>query len=291
MKKVFSPELLQQAESLGNDSGVPVFIVGMPRSGTTLTEQIIASHPRASGAGELQEIDRIAKQICPAADLTQYQSTCRANLTRETLGDKAEQYLDVLRKTREASARVTDKMPDNYFYLGLITMLFPRARIVHMTRNPLDNCLSCYFQCFDQLAWSFDLDWLARRYRFYREVMAYWKSVLPADSILDVQYEQLIEDPETQSRRIIEHCGLAWDPACLEFNRAERAVNTASMWQVRQPIYRTSRKRWRNYASHLGELANGLVDYLGEDAAALAECGIRLRPRWGLGFLKRRRRA
>jgi hypothetical protein len=291
VKKVFTRERLQEAEKLGSESEVPVFIVGMPRSGTTLIEQIIASHPEASGAGELQEIDRIAKRICPASDLTQYQGICGANLTRSMLNEQADSYLKVLRKTRESASRITDKMPDNYFYLGLITMLFPRARIIHMIRNPLDSCLSCYFQCFNELAWSFDLEWLGKRYRFYREVMAYWRRVLPAGRILDVYYEQLIEDPETQSRRIVEHCGLAWDPGCLEFNKAQRAVNTASMWQVRQPIYRSSTRRWENYAPHLGELAKALGEYLEEDQETLEAYGIKLRSRWGLRFLNKKHRA
>ncbi len=156
-----------------------------------------------------------------------------------------------------------------YLYLGVIKLLFPEATIIHAVRHPLDTCLSCYFQAFTELPWSFDLEWIGDRYRFYREKMDYWEKTLPENSIVPVHYEELITDPETQIRRLLDACGLPWDPACLEFNTTSRAVKTASLWQVRQPMYKTSRARWTHYAAHLQPLVKHISDYLTEEDRSL----------------------
>lgn len=274
-KRLFTKGRLSTASKSGHDSDVPVFIVGMPRSGTSLVEQIIASHPDASGAGELTEIERIEKKLCESSGLDKFKETCELNLNTSVLRESAEEYLDVLRHNSITCKRVVDKTPENFMFLGLIRMLFPNSKIIHVIRNPLDTCLSCYFQDFRHVPWSFDLKDIAQRYCFYREVMHYWKSVLPEGSILDVHYENLIDFPGDESRRIIGYLGLPWDDACLEFYKTERAVRTASMLQVRQPIYKTSKMRARQYAKYLAELANQLQKYLPDDPEFLKEFGIR----------------
>ena len=283
-KKAYSKKRLKQEDLFGSDSDVPVFIVGMPRSGTTLTEQIIASHPDAEGAGELSEIIKIHAIVCGAGNLSSKELDKK--LSKENLVKYAADYLQVLCKGREGAIRIVDKMPDNFMFLGLIHMLFPKARIIHVARNPLDTCLSCYFQAFASVPETYDLDWLVKRYRFYRKTMSYWKRMLPEGAILDIKYEELIEDPELQSRRIIEFCELPWDDSCLDFHRKKRAISTASVWQARQPIYTSSRKRWHNYAPYIEKLVSGLGDYLDEeDIAELRERGIKVKNKRGFGIL------
>ncbi len=283
VKKVFTQTLLNQGELHGSQSAKPVFVVGMPRSGTTLIEQIIASHPQGAGAGELREIDEIFSKICTPDGDDKFRTSCARNLNSEELSRQARYYLDILEDHRDNSERIVDKMPENYFNLGLVHLLFPNATIIHTVRNPLDTCLSCYFQSFIAVDWSFDLGWIAERYCFYREVMDYWQQVLPQNGILTVEYENVVEDPEAQVRRILAACNLPWDPACLEFNQASRAVKTASLWQVRQPIYRTSKQRWVNYAEHLQPLIKPLSPYLSdEDRTILAGKGIKTGSGWNI---------
>lgn len=288
LRKVFDASSLRTYGASGHPSAQPVFIVGMPRSGTTLMERIIASHPKADGAGELAEMPRIARQISPADNLRQWVSDTRGNLTASNIREYAEAYLGVLCQGRETADRIVDKLPDNYVNVGLISILFPNATIIHAIRDPLDTCLSCYFQNFTNVRWACDLELIGQKYRFYREVMAYWHSVLPEGKILDVHYERLIEDREIESRRMIEGCGLQWDSNCLNFHQQDGVVKSASLWQVRQPIYRSSVRRWKNYASHVGELANSLSDYLDDDGRrGLESCGVDLGSRSGIAWLRR----
>lgn len=286
-RKAFDASSLERYRRYGHLSEQPVFIVGMPRSGTTLMEQMIASHPRAAGGDELEEIPRIAEVVSPREDLHRFVSATHANLTPENIQAYADRYLEVLRQGREAADRIVDKLPGNYFYLGLISILFPNATIIHARRHPLDVCLSCYFQNFTQLGWANDLKLIATMYRNYREVIAYWKQVLPAGKILDVHYERLIEDQRSEGQRMVEHCGLQWDSSMLQFHRQKRVVKTASLWQVRQPIYRSSKMRWKNYAPYLRELAVDLADYLQDDREELKAHGIELPPSRGPGLLRR----
>jgi tetratricopeptide (TPR) repeat protein len=287
VRKAFDGATLERYRAFGHPSKQPVFIVGMPRSGTTLMEQMIASHPQAAGGNELQEIPRIAERVSPRDDLHRFVSATHANLTPESIQTYAQEYLGVLRQGREAADRIVDKLPGNYFYLGFISILFPNATIIHAMRHPLDVCLSCYFQNFTQLGWANDFKAIAAMYRSYREAIAYWKRVLPEGKILDVQYERLIEDQPNEGRRMIEHCGLEWDSSMLQFHRQERVVKTASFWQVRQPIYRSSKMRWKNYAPHLAELAVDLAEYLQDDREDLKAHGIELPAGSGAGWLKR----
>lgn len=287
LKRVYTSSSLEALKSYGNSTSAPVFIVGMPRSGTTLMERIIASHPEGAAAGELTEMSRIAEDLSSSATPRQFAAMTRANMTPENLARNAETYLHVLRQAREHAGRIVDKQPFNYYHLGLISVLFPNATIVHAVRHPLDVCLSCYFQNFTELPWTNDFGSIASFYRLYREFMDYWRKALPEGKIVDFEYESVVEDPETQGRRLLEACGLRWDAGVLEFYRQEGVVRTASMWQVRQPIYRGSRMRWKNYAGHLRALASDLAEYLQEDREELAEFGIEIPRSSGIGWIRR----
>lgn len=242
-----SAEAIAAASASGLQSERPVFVLGMPRSGTSLVEQIIASHPRAHGAGELN-----FWQIAVRAHESEFRQGLLSPKLRHRL---AENYLNVLAGHSADALRVVDKAPVNATYLGLIHTLFPRARVIHLQRDPIDNCLSCYFQQFPPaLNWSMDLGDLAHFYRESHRLMMHWRRVLPAGTILEVPYAELVADPEQWTRRILEFIGLPWDERCLDFHQTARAVNTASVWQVRQQIYGTSVGRWRNYEKFIGPL-------------------------------------
>lgn len=255
----FGADLFAAKERLGHDSDLPVFVVGMPRSGTSLVEQILASHPRVFGAGELDDIRQLTRRLPAALSASASYPECVRSLDVDTARRLAAEYLERLRELAGRAERITDKMPGNYLRLGLIALLFPRARIIHCRRDALDTCLSCYFQNFGRNQPLFaNLTKLGTVYRQYERLMAHWRRVVPIP-VLDVQYEDLATDQERVSRRLVEFCGLPWDDRCLDFHRQERAVATASFWQVRQPIYTTSIGRWRHYASHLGELKRALA--------------------------------
>ena len=228
----------------------PIFIIGMPRSGTTLTEQIISSHPEVAGAGELAYWPAAGQALGFEQELTDIHAQKLAN-----------DYLTLLRKCSPSVRRVTDKMPGNYMYLGLIHRVFPRARIIHCQRHPVDTCLSIYFQNFaGGHEYRYKLEDLAFYYRQYRRLIRHWREILPPDVFFDIQYEDLIEHQESVSRRLIDFCGLEWNDVCLEFYKNERSVGTASNWQVRQPIYKTSKERWRNYEQWIAPLLELLDD-------------------------------
>ncbi len=252
----FTAERIEALQAFSSDSELPVFIIGMPRSGTTLTEQILAAHPQAHGAGELAYFNSMLRGLPQLLHDHSAYPACIAGMTEAVAQQVTDGYLGLLRRHHEYTLRISDKMPGNFWHLGLIASLFPNAKLIHCRRDPLDVCMSIYFQSFapDQghdYAW--DLREIAHYYNHYRQVMQHWQSVLPG-RILDINYDDLIEEPETHARLLIEYCGLDWDPACLEFHKARREVRTASNWQVRQPIYKTSSRRWENYRQHLGEV-------------------------------------
>ena len=230
-----------------NDSRRPVFVVGMMRSGTTLIEQIIASHSRATGAGELQ-FWRILED--------KHQDWVRGRAPDSGLGGElAQSYLEELARHSPDAARVIDKTPANVDYLGIIHRVLPNARFIYMQRDPADTCLSCYFQNFINAAsFAMDLQDLAHYYREHHRLVAHWRSVLPKNVFLEVPYEGLVADPEAWSRRVLEFLGLEWDPKVLEFHKTERAVMTASHWQVRQKMYSSSVGRWKQYQKFIGPL-------------------------------------
>lgn len=248
-----------------SDSEEPVFIIGMPRSGTSLTEQILASHPSVSGAGEVifweRAFELVSKEHLEspgplgAQGLNASMPTAAPQANPPPRPKLAQDYLQRLHERAPRALRITDKMPANFFYAGLIHSVFPQARIIHMQRHPLDTCLSIYFQSFfDPTPYANDLNHLAHFYRQYLRIMDHWRSVLPSHALLEVPYEGLVQDLELWTRRMLEFIGLPWDERCLEFHRSQRTVTTASRWQVRQKINSGSVGRWRNYAKHLGPL-------------------------------------
>jgi len=241
----------------GSPSELPIIIVGMPRSGTSLTEQILASHSRVVGAGELKEVSQIIGWLGRAHNYP-------TELSQNALKEAATGYLKYIGKIGRGAARVTDKMPGNFMHVGLITRMFPKARIIHCRRDPMDNCLSCFAQNFraDGLGWSTDLVDLGHQYCQYRRIMAHWRDALPAGRMLEIDYEDTVADLEGQARKLVEFCGLDWEDACLEFHKTKRAVSTASREQVRNPIYTSSVGRWKRY----GEGVTPLVE-------SLAACG------------------
>jgi tetratricopeptide (TPR) repeat protein len=245
----------------GVDSDRPVFVVGMPRSGTTLVEQFVASHPRAFGAGELDAMnliaERLARQLSPDGD---YLAGIRG-LDAALAQGCAEDYLrEIGERAGGAPLRVIDKMPGNFVHLGLIAALFPRARVIHCTRDPMDTCLSIYFQLFEgHHPYAYDLRNLGRYYRAYQRLMAHWKAVLPIP-IMDMPYERVVEDQRGATEALLAFCGLGWDDGCLDFHRTDRPIRTASDAQVRQRIYRHAVARWKAYESHLDPLKAALGD-------------------------------
>ena len=242
----YTRDSIAHATSGASDSTRPVLLVGMPRSGTTLVEQIIASHPDAYGAGELSFWTDVIRQ---------HETAVRAGALDSSIRQKvAEDYLRLLAQ-HSSVRRIVDKAPANTEYLGVIHSVFPRARIIHMQRDPLDTCLSCYFQQFSvALNFAMDLDDLAHYYRQFHRFMVHWRSVLPPGTILDVPYEELVADQEKWTRRIIEFLELEWDDRCLNFQETKRVVATASTWQVRQKMHSGSVQRWRKYSKYVGPL-------------------------------------
>ena len=249
-----SPHRLASLPRSTVDSKTPIFIVGMVRSGTTLVEQILSSHPQIHGAGELTWFFELARSILDGPG----QQQRLASMSLDAVNTVAKKYLDPLQALSPSALRITDKLPANYMYLGLISILFPQARIIHCRRDPLDNCVSCFMTNFASANdFSFDLRWLGHYYRQYERLMAHWKSVLEMP-MLEVQYEQVVEDLPGQARRLIEFIGLPWDDACLNFQDNKRHIHTASNKQVRRPLYKSSVGRWQHYQKHLAPLMAAL---------------------------------
>jgi Tfp pilus assembly protein PilF len=252
ISKVFDREILRRLQGQGDPSNCPIFIVGMPRSGTTLVEQILASHPRIQAGGELRAMEAAAgpnyPRLVPDLDEAALQRIGRF-------------YLAGLPPLAEGKTHIVDKLPGNFLKIGLIHLMLPNARIIHVTRHAVDTCMSCYSKLFETgHHYCYDLAELGRYYRAYDDLMTHWRTVLPPDSFLEVSYEEVVEHLEIQARRMIEYCGLAWDDRCISFHRTERAVRTASAVQVRKPLFRTSLQRWRRHAADLTPLLSELGD-------------------------------
>lgn len=263
----FDEAWFDRVRGWGDPSARPVFIVGMPRSGTSLVEQILASHPEVYGAGELVRIPALARRFLPpdggSGAPPASPAAAEAGIERADVQAAARGYLDyVAARANGGAVRVTDKLPENYHHLGFIAALFPNARIVHVHRGPVDVCVSNYLVRFRHgHAYSYDLAALAHQHRAYMRIMRHWRKVLPAAGVRPVReqsYEALVDSLESESRALVDFCGLDWNDRCLAFHRTERSVHTASGWQVRQPVYRRSVGRWRSYERHLGPLLTGL---------------------------------
>ena len=230
----------------GSQENTPVLIVGTPRSGTTLTESIISAHGSIDGAGEMDYWSKVMPHV---------RKVLPDSFTKALAKRLADEYLMFMRKHSRDAQRVTDKMPSNFQYLGLIHAVLPNAKIIHIKRHPIDACLSIYFQNFsDGHAYKWDLESLVSWYEQYQRLMVHWREVLPAGTLFEFWYEDLIEDTEGVSREIMNFLGLDWQVDQLNFHKQERSVYTASKWQARQPIYKTSTERWRRYEKHIGPL-------------------------------------
>ena len=246
-----TPELFEAQRHLGSDSQLPVLILGMPRSGTTLVEQILSSHPDVAGGDELPFWNRAAEEFGRLGD-----DAMMPDFMKRT----AAGYEAVLRRIDPVASRVTDKMPGNFLWIGLFHLIFPKGRIIHCRRHPVDTCLSNYVTNFAApMPFTYDKGHLAFYYRWYRRLMAHWRAVLPPGVMFEIDYEELVTDREAMTRRMVDFLGLQWDDACLRPQDNDRVVRTASMWQARQPVYRGSVERWRRYEPWLGELAE-LID-------------------------------
>ena len=246
VEQAFTATFAAAHDRAGHPSPVPVFVVGMPRSGTTLIEQIIASHPAAYGAGELTDFERVVSTVSFPPDSAE-------------LFDAGRRYVEAVTALAPGAARITDKMPENFVFAGLIHLALPNARIVHARRDPADTCLSIFSASFTSgHAYAHDLRTLGRYYRAYLNLMEHWRTVLPPGVMLEMQYEELVADLEGQSRRMLAHCGLEWNDACLNFHQTQRPVRTASASQVRRPIYTTSIGKWKAYANMLEPLLEEL---------------------------------
>jgi len=257
--EVFTVEVFRERASVGSESRLPVLVIGMPRSGTTLTEQMIASHGKAGGAGELLRVPLFAKSLNYSGDMGKFIDSFDA-LGPKGSREMAENYVSLLRFHTPGAERVVDKLPHNFLYLGLIALLCPNARIIHCSRNPVDTCLSCFQNPLDDgHAYSRDLTNLGLYYREYSRLMRHWKAVLPMP-IYELSYEKFTADFEGESRRLIDFIGLPWDEACLKFYEAETTVRTFSQRQVRNPVYQTSVERWRRYEANLQPLISALGD-------------------------------
>ncbi len=245
----FDPAGMAEA---GADADLPVFVVGMPRSGTTLVEQVLATHSQVQGGGELSALSQIVGRMGPYPAIMD-------RIGPAELADISRQYLGKIRPQANGRRRFVDKMPSNFLYAGLIAKAMPQARIIHVRRNPADTCLSCYTKLFTrEQQFAYDLTELGRFHEDYERLMAHWRAVLPPDRFLEIDYEELVSDFETQARRLIAFLGLEWEPACLEFHKTRRIIRTASVNQAREPIFTGSVGRAQRFAPYLAPLLAAL---------------------------------
>jgi len=256
---VFTPALMRDKAGQGDPSPLPVFVVGMPRSGTTLIEQILASHPQVFGAGEILAMPNAVYGVATSEAPQQQFPEAVPGMSVEQIRRIGEDYVNRVRALAPTAGRVVDKALGNFAFVGLIHLALPNARIIHACRDAVDTCLSCYSKLFtSELLYTYDFGELGRYHRSYETLMEHWRRLLPKGAMLDVQYEELVADLEPQARRIIDYCGLPWDDRCLSFHKTQRPVRTASTAQVRRPIYRTSVGRWRPYEAMLRPLLDEL---------------------------------
>ncbi len=252
-------DFLRRHAGAGDPSSAPVFIVGMPRSGTSLVEQVLASHAQVFGAGELDDFEREAEKLRLSPSRESLGADLAALVEQGRARELGARYSARLASLAPAATKITDKMPSNFRLVGLIHLALPNARVIAVRRNPVDTCLSCFSNLFaGALPWAYDLAELGRYYRAYEFLMAHWRAALPERVMIEVRYEDLVADLEGQSRRLLAHCGLEWDPRCLNYYARPRPVRTASLAQVRQPVHSDSVERWRAHEGRLGPLLREL---------------------------------
>jgi tetratricopeptide (TPR) repeat protein len=256
--RVFDRDFFARHVRAGLETRRPIFVFGLPRSGTTLVEQILASHPRVHGAGELRFARHSFEAIPNLIGRASAPIDCIPHLDAAAIGRLAERHLARLAEIDGGEHdRIVDKMPDNYMYAGLLAAMFPKATFIHCVRDLRDIAVSCWMTDFRSIRWANDPEHLAARIREYRRLAIHWRAVLPV-ALNEVHYRDTVNDLEGVARRLLSACGLEWDPACLDFHRTRRTVRTASVAQVRQPIYKTSLERWRFYEAELSDLFKAL---------------------------------
>jgi len=251
---VFGSQLIAEMSEHGCRDEFLICIVGMPRSGTTLIEQVLGSHPDVAALGERADFYKATQDMRAIIRSSKSYPRCCTRMSGAHVAEMAVRVKTQLLASAGGRSRVVTKLPGDAWELGFIKILFPRARFIHCRRHPIDNCLSCYMQNFGSILFSTDLATLAEVYRLHRRVMSHWQQVLPTGTILECSYEGTVADPEPVVRRLHEHCGIAFNENWLRFTELARRVDTASKWQVRRPIYQTSVARWKNYAPFLGPL-------------------------------------
>jgi len=272
---VFNSEFLEKNSGHGFEAAAPIFIVGLPRSGSTLVEQILASHSQVEGTAELPTLNRLAFSLGRyRSHQKQYPHAVR-ELRKKDFRAYGQQYVEETSVWRSTGKPYfTDKLPNNFSHVGLVHLILPNAKIINARRHPLDSVLGSYKQLFGRgQHFTYDLDELVAYYRQYHETMRHWHRVLPA-KVLDVHYEDTVSDLETQVRRILSHCGLPFEEACLRFHETQRAVKTASSEQVRQPLYTRALGTWRRYERHLGPWKDQLADILEELPESVRSAGL-----------------
>jgi len=251
-------ELLNEKSTMGHSTNTPVFVVGVPRSGTSLVEQILASHPDIYGAGELDWIVNIANSMPAILNTTLPYPQCITKLDKPSINTLATGYLSYLRSLSPDAVKIVDKMPGNFLYLNLIHIFFPNAKIINCLRDSRDTCISMYTEYFPAaVPYSTNLVKLGAYYSQYERIMDYWRSVIPNHSLLDIEYENLVSNQEETSRQLIKFIGLPWKDDCMTFHQKQRRVNTASDLQVKKPIYTSSVGRWKHYQEYLQPLEQG----------------------------------
>ena len=254
----YTPERISELSKLGHQTKTPIFIVGTPRSGTTLTEQILCSHQDVFGAGELDWVTRCVNALPDYLESSKDYPACAENMTEKAAADLGSKYLRYLNSLASGQPRITDKMPGNFLHLGFIHILFPNAHIIHCQREPRDACISMFLEYFPGVvSYSYDLYKLGAYYSQYLRLMEHWWSVLPEDAMLELEYESMVQNQEAETRRLLAFLDLEWDEACLAFHKKKRRVFTASHLQVTQPLYSSSVGRWKIYQKHLQPLEEG----------------------------------
>lgn len=258
IKKTFSPDFISSHKNSSNPDNTPIFILGMPRSGTTLVEQILASHPLVFGAGELLFLANIVNKIC-AEGAAGKSPECILELGKEEIERIGSEYIEKIRKYSNSAQHITDKLPHNFMHLGLINKILPNAKVIHCVRSPMDNCLSIFKTDFmEQLhSYAYDLVEIGQYYNLYLDLMAHWEKVLPG-FMYTIKYEEVVSDQQNQIKGLLEFCGLPWNEACLAFHKTKRKVVTASLAQVRRPIYKDSVELWKRYEKQLEPLRKAI---------------------------------
>jgi len=257
IKKIFSPDFFASHNGSGNQDKTPIFIVGMPRSGTTLVEQILASHSLVYGAGELAVLINLTDAVCRGEAATDFPE-CMLPLGMDAFEKIGSAYIEKIREYANEAEYITDKMPDNFLRVGLIRIILPNAKVIHCMRNPMDTCYSIFKNDFKGLfEYAYDMVELGRYYNLYRDLMAHWEKVLPG-FMYTLKYEEIVSDQQNQTKNLLDFCGLPWDEACLAFHKTVRRVGTSSLAQVRQPIYKDSVELWKRYEKQLEPLRKAI---------------------------------